>query len=67
MEQRGHTRLAYTSKAMEAKAAGILSRVQCRPHPLILGAAQVPEIVILAWVSSARGGAWWSDQLFLWV
>lgn len=65
-EEQAHTRLAHKSKAVETKAAGILSRVQCLPHPLILGAAQVPEIVILAWVSSAMG-AWWSDQLFLWI
>lgn len=38
---------------MKVKAAGILSyQVKCLPYPLILGAAQVPEIVILGWVSS---------------
>lgn len=41
-------------KAVEVKAAGVLCWVKCLPYPLILGAAQVPEIVFLGWVSRAR-------------
>lgn len=38
---------------MEVKAAGALSIRLCLLYPLVLGAAQVPEIVFLGWVSSA--------------